>query len=581
MVGVRKSESGRTGRRVGMETGPETGPETGRESEEETGGDTARHTCGNTRWNTGRNTARNTGRKSAPTPGGDGADRAEHVVVAGGGVAGWMTACYLRAVCEGRFTVTVVAPAGSAREEDDESGLGDLGRFFDALGMTGERRLAECGATYKLAVRFEDFSRPGRHFYLPFERPPEADGHPLTDWWLRAGPGGRFDRDCFVTAWLCDAGRSPRDLDGRLPGPPAVPRYGYHLDGPALTRALTEEALRRGVRHIDDEVTGADLDGRGWIGSVRTAAGRAVHGDLFVDCTGARGLLLRGALRVPRVSYRDTVPTDGLVTLRVDADMRAHGVAPHTTVGARPAGWIWSIPLADRISTGHVYARDYSTPEEAERVLRAHAGPEAAGARAVHATLDPGRLRRAWEHNCVAVGAAAGLLPPLEATGISFVHHALERLAPALSAGWRRPGAGAELRAEYSAAVAGELDAAAESLSRLSRGAARQDTQFWRDVKTRPLPVATAGPPDGSGPPDAAGPSPGGPPGAAARPGLPAHAATSVLIGTGGPAPRPPAALDRADEAAARRVFAAVRSAARELVRSLPSQYDYLSRARA
>ncbi|WP_331743247.1 tryptophan 7-halogenase (plasmid) [Streptomyces sp. NBC_01136] len=504
------------------------------------------------------------------------AQKTERVVIVGGGVAGWMTASYLKAVLGDDVAVTLVASGETAAPQDDEASLGDLGRFFDVLGLAEEDWMPACDATYKLAVRFQDFSRPRHHFYLPFEQTREADGFPLTEWWLRIGPSGRFDRDCFVAAWLCDAGRSPRDSYGLLPGHGAAAMsYGYHIEAEALTRLLTGYAVDRGVRHLSDEVLDVALDARGWIDHVLTAEHGAVHGDLFVDCTGTRGLLLRRALKVPFVSYQDTLPGDSVVTLRVPADMKAHGIPPYTAITARAAGWIWSIPLVSRIGTGYVYGREYCTPEEAERALREFAGPEAAGAEAVHTGLSSGRSLRAWKHNCVAVGAAAGRVEPLEATGISFVHHALERLVRLVRRFWGAvsdPGPGED----YNAAVAQELDAAREFLTLHYQGAARDDTQFWRDAQTCPLPGALVErierwrvpPPDAQDRP----PNPQG---------LPPHAYTSILLGTGAIALRPRAALALVDDHAARQEFAAVKETARSLVEALPTQYDYFSRLRA
>ncbi|MFD9006309.1 tryptophan halogenase family protein [Streptomyces sp. NPDC059582] len=507
------------------------------------------------------------------------AKHAERIVIVGGGVAGWMTASYLKAVRGESVEVTLVAGGTADGHEDgegDEASLGDLGEFFDTLQLAEDDWMPACDATYKLAVRFQDFSRPRHHFYLPFEQTREAGGFPLTEWWPRIGPSGRFDRDCFVAAWLCDAGRGPHPLTGPPPTGtmPAAP-YGYHVDAAALARRLSRYALERGVRHLADDVVDVALDERGGIAHVRTAGREAVTGDLFVDCTGTRALLLGQALRVPFVSYQDTLPGDSVVTLRVPADMKAHGIAPYTAVTAQAAGWTWSIPLAGRIGTGYVYARAYCTPQEAEHTLREAAGPEAAGVPATHTPLACGRSLQAWKHNCVAVGAAAGRVEPLEATGISFVHHALERLVRHLPAtrGDASGDAMAAGRDDYNPATARELDAARDFLTLHYLGAARGHTQFWRDAQTCEPPRALAAHlahrrehPAGA-PPHPAG--------------LPRHAYTSILLGTGALAPHPPAALALADERPARREFAAVKERARALVRALPTQYDYVSRISA
>ncbi|KOG32639.1 hypothetical protein AQJ84_39450 [Streptomyces resistomycificus] len=489
-----------------------------------------------------------------------------------------MTASYLKAALGDDVALTLVAP-GETAAPPDETSLGDLAQFFDVLQRAEEDWMPACDATYKLAVRFQDFSRPRHHFYLPFEQMPQADGFPLTEWWLRMQPSGRFDRDCFVAAWLCDAQRSPRHTPGPTPGQDAArPPYGYHLDAQALTRYLTAYAVERGVHHLTDEVHDVRLDARGWIDHVMTARHGAVDGDLFIDCTGTRGLLLRRALKVPFVSYQDTLPGDSMVTLRVDADMKAHGIPPYTAITAQAAGWTYSIPLLTRIATGYVYAQEYCTPQEAERTLREAAGPEAAGAPATHTTLSFGRSLHAWKHNCVAVGAAAGRVQPLQATAISYVHHALQQLAPLVAPvaqAVRSGGPHTDLQEHYNTALAQELDAARDLSTLHYLGAARQDTQFWRDAQTCPLPDALA---------QAIERWRVRPPGTEHQPGpkgLPQHAHTSILLGTGALALPPSTALSPLDDRAARQEFAALKQRAQTLVKTLPTQYDYFSQISA
>lgn len=495
----------------------------------------------------------------------------EKVVIVGGGIAGSMTAAYLKAAFRDRISVTLVeAEYGGAVAEDDETSLGDIRRFFDFLGLDEEDWMPACDATYKLAVRFQDWNRPEQHFYLPFEDAREVGGFPLTEWWLHNGPSGRFDRDCFVTAWLCDAGRSPRRLNGSFSGPGcAAGPYGYHFEAGPLARYLTGYAVSRGVRRLTDEVLDVVLDARGWITHVVTKEHGEIEGDLFVDCTGDRGLLLHRALKVPYVSYQDTLPNDSVVTLRVPADMKARGIPPYTTVTARAAGWIWTIPLFSRIGTGYVYAREYCTPEEAERTLRAFVGPEAAGVEAVHTPLLLGRSQRAWQHNCVAVGALGGRVEPLAATGVSFVHHALEQLVRHFPAADWHP----KLRDSYNASVGRVMDEAREFLTLHYQGAARDQTQYWRDVKTRPVPDALA---------ERIARWRVRPPGAEHIPlhhqGLPSHAYTCVLLGTGAIPLRPSTAVSLVDDTAARKEFAAVRDTAQTLVAELPTQFEYITR---
>lgn len=396
----------------------------------------------------------------------------------------------------------------------------------------------------------------------------EVDGFPLTEWWLHNGPSGRFDRDCFVAARLCDAGRGPRWPVGSPAGQggAAVP-YGYHFEAGPLARYLIGYAVERGVRYLADEVLDVRLDARGWIEHVVTKEHGEIRGDLFVDCTGNRGVLLHKALKVPYLSYQDTLPNDNMVTLRVPADMKARGIPPYTTVTARGAGWIRTVPLLSGIAAGYAYAQEYCTPEEAERALRQFAGPEAAGTEAVHSRLDLGRGLKSWQRNCVGIGALGGA-ESLEATGASFVHHALEQLVRHFPAADWHP----KLRDSYNDSVSRMMDGAQEFQTLYYQGAARDHTQYWRDVKTRPVPEALAEriarwrvrPPGGEQAPPY-------------HQGLPSHAYACLLLGTGAIRLRPSTALELVDGAAACQEFAAVRDTAQALVAELPAQFAYLT----
>jgi tryptophan 6-halogenase len=171
-----------------------------------------------------------------------------------------------------------------------------------------------------------------------------------------------------------------------------------------------------------------------------------IDGDLFIDCTGFRGLLLNKTLGEPFVSFQETLPNDSAVALRVPADMERDGIRPCTTATAQDAGWIWTIPLYGRVGTGYVYAGDYTTPEEAEHTLREFVGPQAADLEANHIRMRIGRSRNSWVDNCVAIGLASGFVEPLESTGIFFIQQGVEELLKHFpDAGWD-PG----LRESYS-----------------------------------------------------------------------------------------------------------------------------------
>jgi len=420
------------------------------------------------------------------------------VVIVGGGTAGWMTATYLRAAFGDRFRVTLVESDRVPTIGVGEATFSTIRHFFEYLDLAEEQWMPECAASYKLAIRFQDWAEPGRHFYHPFERLRIVEGFTLADWWLRDGVSDAFDRECFLTSRLCEHRRSPRALDGRLfagGADAALGRstlaeqrdqfpYAYHFDAELVARFLARLGMARGVRHVVDDVVGVEQDARGWITSVCTAAHGRLDGDLFVDCTGFRGLLINKTLGESFQSFEDVLPNNRAVALRVPRDRATTPIAPYTTATAVDAGWIWTIPLYDRDGTGYVYSDQFCTPEDAERTLRRFAAPGQDELPANHVTMRIGRNHRSWVKNCVAIGLSSAFVEPLESTGIFFIQHAIEQLVKHFpDERWDEV-----VTAGYNDVIAAAVDGVKEFLVLHYRAAARDDTPYWKEAKTRPIP---------------------------------------------------------------------------------------------
>nr|8FOV_A Chain A, Tryptophan 5-halogenase [uncultured bacterium]8FOV_B Chain B, Tryptophan 5-halogenase [uncultured bacterium]8FOX_A Chain A, Tryptophan 5-halogenase [uncultured bacterium]8FOX_B Chain B, Tryptophan 5-halogenase [uncultured bacterium]8FOX_C Chain C, Tryptophan 5-halogenase [uncultured bacterium]8FOX_D Chain D, Tryptophan 5-halogenase [uncultured bacterium] len=507
----------------------------------------------------------------------------KNVVVVGGGTAGWMTASYLTAAFGDRIGVTLVESKRVGSIGVGEATFSTVRHFFEYLGLEEKEWMPACNATYKLAIRFENWREPGHHFYHPFERQRVVDGFPLTDWWLREPRSDRFDKDCFLVGTLCDDLKSPRQLNGELfeggLGGRSAYRttlaeqttqfpYAYHFDATLVANYLRDYAVARGVKHVLDDVQDVALDDRGWISHVVTGESGNLTGDLFIDCTGFRSLLLGKALAEPFQSYQDSLPNDSAVALRVPQDMENRGLRPCTTATAQEAGWIWTIPLFDRIGTGYVYAGDYISPEEAERTLRAFVGPAAEHADANHIKMRIGRSNRHWVNNCVAVGLSSGFVEPLESTGIFFIQHAIEQLVKHFPDERWDDG----LRTAYNKLVNNVMDGVREFLVVHYYAAKRQDNQYWKDAKTRPLPDGLAErlerwqtrlPDNESVFPHYHG--------------FESYSYVCMLLGLGGLDLKSSPALGLMDAAPARHEFKLVGEQAAELARTLPTQYEYFA----
>ncbi|MEU8197958.1 tryptophan halogenase family protein [Microbispora amethystogenes] len=513
----------------------------------------------------------------------------QSVVILGGGTAGWMTASYLRAAFGDSVDVTVVESRRIGTIGVGEATFSTVRHFFDFLGLDEADWMPACNGTYKLAVRLENWRAPGDYFYHPFERMRIVDGVPLTDWWQRLGGSGRFDRDCFLIPWLCDANASPRHLDGRLfeqdfaedPDRPLYRTtlaeqntqfpYAYHFDASLLADFLTQYAVKRGAVQVVDDVVDVRLDERGWIDHLVTREHGDVRADLYVDCSGFRSRLLGQALDEPFISFQDSLPNDRAVALRVPVDIEERGIRPCTTATAQEAGWIWTIPLFDRIGTGYVYASDYCEPDEAERVLREFVGPAAKDMEANHIRMRIGRSARAWVNNCVGIGLSAGFVEPLQSTGIFLIQHAIEQMVRYFPG----PDMDPALRESYNASTARAIEGVREFLILHYRGAARADNDYWRDAKKRAVPddMAMRLNQWQSKLPDRDTTYP-------YYHAFEPYSYVCMTLGLGGIPLRHPPALDFLDPGPARRELERVRRQAEATVRALPSQAEYLTSLR-
>ncbi|HET7177632.1 MAG TPA: tryptophan halogenase family protein [Solirubrobacterales bacterium] len=518
---------------------------------------------------------------------------ARSIVIVGGGTAGWMTAAYLTRALGKGVQITVVESDRIQTIGVGEATFSTVKLFFDFLGLEEQDWMPSCNAAYKLAIKFVDWTASRRHFYHPFQRYDVVDGFNLAEWWLKLKRGREpFDYACFTIPAICDHERSPRFFDGRVfddraqqlfDGEPtgrggvlsehkAQLPYAYHFDAGLLAAFLQDYAVRRGVRRIVDDVVGVELGEDGAILRLATREHGALGGELFVDCTGFRGLLINQALGEPFVSFSRSLLCDSAVALQVPADSAAE-MEPYTTATALAAGWVWKIPLYGRLGTGYVYASAFLSRERAEAELRRHLGPAADGCTANHIQMRIGRCRNSWVKNCVAIGLASGFVEPLESTGIFFIQHGIEELVSHLHFG----APDAEMIASYNRAVAECIDGVRDFLVLHYWGSDRADDAFWQATKRETAIPESLEPRLRLWKTRLPNPRNVNP----CYHGFESYSYSVMLLGLGSPPVGSLPALDYFDSRHAAEAFQAVKRKAERLVAELPSQYDYLTQMRA
>jgi hypothetical protein len=369
--------------------------------------------------------------------------RIRSVVVLGGGTAGWMTACYLAKALDGTVELTVLEAPTIPRIGVGEATIPNLQTaFFDFLGVPEEEWMRECGASFKMGIKFVNWRTPGEgvaqprglsagedYFYHMFGQLRTHDLLPLSHYWVYRREAGLtdepFDRACYGETLIMDGNRSPRTLDGLR-----MTNYAWHFDANRVADYLRRFAVgKQSVRHVQDVMASVRFDERGYITALETESGRVLEGDLFVDCSGFRGLLINQAMGEPFIDMSDYLLCDSAVATGVQEDGAAYGIEPYTSAIAMRAGWTWKIPMLTRFGTGYVFSSKFTSRDQAtvDFCRLWNLDPETNPLNQI--SFRVGRNRRAWVKNCVSVGLASCFVEPLESTGIYFTYAAAHQLA--------------------------------------------------------------------------------------------------------------------------------------------------------
>ncbi len=411
------------------------------------------------------------------------------ITIVGGGTAGWMTAALLSQLFKGGgFDIKLI--------ESDEIGTIGVGeatipaiRNYHALaGLDQVAMIRATQATFKLGIEFVDWRALGHSYIHGFGKIGQdlLWLHPHQFWLKYAARGQAKHFDHY--ALNCLAARHNRFClpDPRNPGSPLADLdYAYHFDASLFARFLRAHSEQRGVTRIEGRIVSAELrPEHGHVDHVLLGDGRRIDGELFIDCSGMRALLLGQALGVGYEEWSHWLPCDRALAVPCES---VSPLTPYTRSTARAAGWQWRIPLQHRIGNGHVYSSNQISDDEAADVLLANLdGRPLADPRPVRFT--PGRRHRSWERNVVAIGLSSGFLEPLESTSIHLIQTAILRLVALF------PGAGINAAdvAEYNRQTSFEFEDVRDFIIAHYKVTDREDTPFWAYVRNMEIPDSLA-----------------------------------------------------------------------------------------
>ena len=408
------------------------------------------------------------------------------VVIVGGGTAGWMTAAGLVGLLGLKHcSVRLVESDEIGIVGVGEATLPQLREFNRAIGVIESEMMRKTFASFKLGIQFRDWGFVGSRYIHPFG----AFGRPIGgaafhQQWRRAGDRGEAGdiADYCYAIVAAEAHRFdyPSDDTQRIE---STYDYAYHLDASLYARYLRSFCERRGVVRTEGKVVATALAAEsGDIEAIQLESGERIEGDLFVDCSGFRALLIGTEMDAEWEDWTAWLPCDSAFAVPSE---RTDDLHPYTRVTAREAGWQWRIPLQHRTGNGYVFSSAFIDQDKAAATLLANLdGAALAEPRLLR--FKAGRRLDSWKRNCVAVGLASGFLEPLESTSIYLIQRAVEYLVRLLPEARIDPA----LPAEFNRLMDMEYSRIRDFLILHYHLNTRDDAELWRQCRAMAVPAS-------------------------------------------------------------------------------------------
>jgi tryptophan 7-halogenase len=414
--------------------------------------------------------------------------RIRKIVILGGGTAGWMTAAALAKVnSPPQFSITLV--------ESDDIGIIGVGEatiptihWFNRLIDLNEADLIrETQATYKLGIEFVNWNGVGSRYFHPFGRyGGPHDASMFYHRWIRAklASAVRSHQDYSLTTQAARAGRfapPSNDPNSIL----ATLGYAYHFDASLYAAFLRRRCESKGVRRVEGKVNRISQDPEsGFITSLTTHREEIIEGDLFIDCSGLRAILIEGTLHAGFDDWSHWLPCDRALAVPSE---RVQDPIPYTRSTAHAAGWQWRIPLQHRTGNGIVYSSKFWSDEQAAETLKSHLDARALAEPRLIRFL-AGRRRQAWSKNVVAIGLSSGFLEPLESTSIHLIQSGIAKLLSLFPARDCYP----QTAEQFNRVFAADVESIRDFLIMHYHRSAGRSEPLWEYCQHTPLPEALA-----------------------------------------------------------------------------------------
>ena len=353
------------------------------------------------------------------------------LVVVGGGTAGWISACLIAAeqqhADDRRPSITLIESPDIPIIGVGEGTWPSMRLTLQKIGLSEADLIQECGASFKQGTRFVAWAdhEDSQSYLHPFSFPVEYSNLNLAGFWLQNRDKATFSELVTPQAHIIAAGLAPKQVT--TPEYAFNVNYGYHLDAGRFARLLHRHGVEKlGVNYVSANVTGIESEANGDISGVRLDSGMTVEGDLFVDCTGQKALLIGEHFDIDLESVRDVLFNDAAIAVQVPYGDPSTAIASTTLSTATDVGWIWDIGLQERRGVGHVYSSAHASGPNATKTVRDYVqrttpDVDADSLSYRHIGFEPGYRKELWVNNCVAVGLSAGFVEPLEASALALI----------------------------------------------------------------------------------------------------------------------------------------------------------------
>ena len=407
-----------------------------------------------------------------------------HIVIVGGGSAGWMTAAALsRLLQPEHMQITLVESEQIGTIGVGEATIPDIANFNRILGIREDEFMAATNATFKLGIQFENWGHLGERYFHPFgQHGADMHGIDFHQFWLATKKHGSKNsiEDYSLCAVAAKQGKfqlpanDPRKVLSQI-------RYAYHFDATLYAGFLRNYSEKRGVKRIEGKVETIKVQNEtGFIESLKLDSGKVISGDFFFDCTGFKALLMSETLGVRFQDWTHWLPCNSAQAIACEQN---GPLLPYTKATALKAGWQWRIPTQKRTGSGHIYSNQFISDQDAgDALLKGLDGAPMGAPKQLRFTT--GRRETFWDKNCIAIGLSAGFLEPLESTSIYLIQMGISRFI-SMFPGSQHPSI---VSKEYNRHMSLLFDQVRDFLILHYCTTVRDDSDFWSYCRNMPLP---------------------------------------------------------------------------------------------